>query len=83
MGALKIRQQLHALIDKADDDFINALYVIIESRLEDGDTIIGYEPSGKAITNKQLASDVEQSMEQYKNGNFHTQEEVQKRIQNW
>lgn len=67
MSALELRQELQKYIDIGDDQFLTALYKTAKSYIEQ----------------KRLDRMIEEGEEDIKAGKLHSQDEVQKMIEDW
>jgi predicted transcriptional regulator len=50
---------------------------------EDRDDLVIYTVDGRPLTRKELEKEIAAAEEDYKNGNFITQEELKEEIKNW
>lgn len=69
MSAILIRKELHEMIDIADDRLVAALYVMLQSLIQDEGAIIGSTTSGQQITKEDLIARVRQAYDEGKHGN--------------
>ena len=85
MTTVKLKESLHSLIDKIEDEeLLNAYLKIIEKGLKDSsDPIVGYTTRGEAITKSKLVQRVRAASERVKSGNYTTQEDLEKESENW
>ena len=67
MSTLEIKKELHELIDKSDSNLVQDFYSLITAYL------------AKSENNHMIA----ESEQDIKSGSIHSQEEVQKIIENW
>ncbi|MFN0082456.1 MAG: hypothetical protein ACKVOM_08035 [Ferruginibacter sp.] len=74
METMQIRQHLHKYIDKAADTQIEAIYTLLEARVEAVQDRISIEQYNKEI---------EESEQEYDKGNYITQSEFKKEIEKW
>jgi hypothetical protein len=81
MGVVELKKELHNYIDHADEQFLKMVYAM--SREYKAPTVIGYKIDGTPITRKELAQRVTSASKRVKSGDFITQDEVEKEIENW
>jgi len=81
MGVIELKKELHNYIDHADERFLKMVYAM--SREYKASMVIGYNVDGTSITQKELAHRVISASKRVKSGNFITQEEVEKEVENW
>ena len=77
MGTIELREELHKYIDKADEAFLKMVYAIKQS------VVAGYTPDGKPISQKDLRNRVLAASKRVKDGDFISQEEIEKEVENW
>jgi hypothetical protein len=80
MGVLELREELHSLINHADERFLKMVYAM--SKKYKSTVIVGYNPNGSPITQQELRKRVKAASKRVKSGDFLTQEEVEKEIEN-
>lgn len=81
MGVQKLREELHNYINKADETFLKMVYAM--SKEYKRSDIVGYEVDGTPITKENLIERVRSASKRVKSGDFITQEEIEKEIENW
>jgi len=81
MGVAELKEELHNYIDHADERFLKMVYAM--SREYKASVAIGYNVDGTPITRKELAKRVTSASKRVKSGNFITQEDVEKEVENW
>ena len=81
MGVTELKEELHNYIDQADERFLKMVYAM--SREYKASMVIGYNVDGTSITPKKLAQRVTSASKRVKSGNFITQEDVEKEVENW
>ena len=77
----ELKEELHNYIDHADERFLKMVYAM--SREYKAPTVIGYNVDGPPITRKELAQRVTSASKRVKSGNFITQEDIEKEVENW
>lgn len=80
MGIIELRKELHNYINQADEKFLKMVYAMSREYQKPS---IGYDIDGKKITRQDLKKRVRAASERVKSGDFLTQEEVEKEIENW
>ncbi|WP_372946900.1 hypothetical protein [Mariniphaga sp.] len=81
MGVQKLREELHDFINHADETFLKMVYAM--SKEYKKSDVVGYEVDGSPITKESLAERAKAASQRVKSGDFITQEEVEKEIENW
>lgn len=74
MELAKIRQHLHQFIDKAADAQIEAIYTLLEAKIE---------AVQERISIDQYNQEIAESEQEYEDGKFISQNEVLKEIRKW
>jgi hypothetical protein len=81
MGIPELRTELHNYINHADERFLKMVYAM--SKEYKSNVIVGYNPNGSPITGQELRNRVKAASKRVKSGDFITQEEVEREIENW
>jgi len=81
MGVAELKEELHNYIDHADERFLKMVYAM--SREYKESVVIGYNVDGTPITPKELVQRVTSASKRVKSGNFITQEDIEKEVENW
>ncbi len=81
MGVQKLREELLEYINHADERFLKMVYAMSKEYQESD--IAGYEVNGSPITKKSLVRRAKSASQRVKSGDFVTQEQVEKEIENW
>ncbi len=81
MGVPELRNELHDLINHADERFLKMVYAM--SKEYKKPVFVGYNIDGSPITEQDLRNRVKSASKRVKSGDFLTQEEVEKEIENW
>jgi hypothetical protein len=81
MGVQKLREELHDYINKADERFLKMVYAMSKeyNKLD----VAGFHIDGSPITKEDLVKRAKAASQRVKSGDFVTQEEVEKEIENW
>ena len=80
MSTAQIREALHQYINKADARFIHLVYGMMK---EDKKGAAIYTVQGKPLTQKQYKDEIDEARKQYETGEYITQEELEKKTENW
>ena len=81
MGTSEIRKEIHHYIDHADERFLKLVYVM--SKEYENTLIVGYTAKGKSITKMDLKNRVKAASKRVKSGDFISQDEIEKEVENW
>ena len=81
MGAAELRQELHEYIENADMNFLRMVHAMSKEYKQP--EIAGYNIDGTPITPNALKKRVKAASKRVKAGDFITQEDVEKEIENW
>ncbi len=81
MGTIELREELHKYIDKADEAFLKMVYAMSKEKKQS--VVAGYTPDGKPISQKDLRNRVLAASKRVKDGDFISQEEIEKEVENW
>ena len=81
MGVKKIREELHDYIDHADERFLKMVYAM--SKEYKKSDVVGYNIDGSPITKESLAKRAKAASQRVKSGDYISQEEVEKEVEDW
>ena len=81
MSTQQIRQYIHDQLNNVDERFLNAIYSMLCSYIDNN--IIGYEPGGRPITKTGLISRAEESEKAIKEGRVTDFEDFEKETESW
>lgn len=81
MGVHKLREEIHEYINHADERFLKMVHAM--SKEYQKPTVVGYNVDGSPITKENLIKRVKAASKRVKSGDFISQEEVEKEIDNW
>lgn len=81
MSTTEIRKEIHDYIDHADDRFLKLVYAM--SKEYENTLIVGYTAKGEPITKIDLQERVKAASERVKSGDFISNEELEKEVENW
>ncbi len=81
MGVPELRNELHEFINHADERFLKMVYAMSkEYKIPE---IVGYDVDGSPITEKHLVDRVKAASQRVKSGDFISQEDIEKEVENW
>lgn len=80
MGIPELRKEVHSYIDHADETFLKMVHAMSK---EYKATIVGYNVDGTPITQENLRNRVKAASKRVKAGQYITQEDLEKEIENW
>ncbi len=83
MSALQIRQELHDIIELADDKLVAAVYVLLQSLLQNDASIIGFTGSGQPLTKEEFIARIRESHAAGVEGKVKSAAELPAEIQTW
>lgn len=81
MGVPELRNELHDFINHADERFLKMVYAM--SKEYKKPEIVGHNVDGSPITQEHLVKRVKAASKRVKSGDFISQEDVEKEIENW
>lgn len=80
MATVKLKSDLHKLIDSIDDtNVLKAVHTILSRQ----DEVIGYTVKGVPITASDLRKKVKEASQRVKSGNFVSHSDLKKQIAKW
>jgi hypothetical protein len=82
MGVQKLREELHDFINHADEPFLKMVHAMSKEYKKEHN-VVGYNVDGSPITKEGLVRRAKAASQRVKSGDFITQEEVEKEIENW
>lgn len=80
METAEIRKKIHQYIDIADARLLKIINAII---VQDENNIVAYTTDGKPLTAAQYKAELDLSEKEIENGQFTTQEDLEKEIEKW
>ena len=83
MNVEALKKELHSYIEKADNRFLKMMYALAKNYQEEETIVVGYEVDGTPITKETLINEVREASEQVKSGNYISQEDLDKEVENW
>jgi hypothetical protein len=81
MGAVELRNTMISYINEADDRLLNVLKAVVESYREND--VVSYTVTGEPLTKKQYNEELLMAEKEIENGDFISQEDLEKESQNW
>ncbi len=81
MSTLELKEQLHEYIENADDTFLRMVYAL--SKEYEKPETVGFAVDGQALSENDIKYRVKAASKRVKDGDFISQEEVEKEIENW
>lgn len=81
MGVHKLREELHDYINQADERFLKMVHAM--SKVYQKPTMVGYNVDGSPITKENLVKRARDASKRVKSGDFISQEELEKEVDNW
>ena len=82
MGIPELRKSVHSFIDHADERFLR-MVKSLANEYSKNSNLIGFNPDGTPITKQEMRGRVKAASKRVKAGQFLTQEEVDKEVENW
>jgi len=76
-----LREELHDYINHADERFLKMVYAMSKEYNETA--IVGYHVDGSPISKETLVKRAKAASERVKSGDFITQEDVEREVENW
>ncbi len=74
MSALLIRKELHEMIDVVDDRLVAAVYVMLQSLIQEDGAVVGKTTNGEALTKVGFIARVREGYADGKGGNVKSSE---------
>jgi hypothetical protein len=82
MGVQKLREELHDYINHADERFLKMVYAMSKEYKKEH-IVVGYNVDGSPITKEDIVRRAKAASQRVKSGDFISQDEVEKEIENW
>lgn len=83
MGLVEKRDYIHSHLHQIDENALNRIYKVIESRLGNQEDVVGYEVDGTPIMKAQHIKSIKEAEDQIDRGEFITLEDLEKESENW
>ena len=81
MGVPELRKELLDYINQADERFLKMVYAMSKEYRKPA--VVGYNVDGSPITKEDLVKRVTSASKRVKSGDFVSQEDVEKEVENW
>jgi hypothetical protein len=81
MGTAELRKEAHRFIERANDKDLKKVLAL--AKKHEKTVIVGYEPDGTPISQEDLKKRVRKASTQVKAGNYSTQEDLEKEVEDW
>ena len=81
MSTTELKKELHYYIDYADETFLKMVHAM--SKEYKKPVIVGYNVDGTPITQQGVINRVKAASKRVKSGDYISQEEVEKEVENW
>ncbi|WP_395053346.1 hypothetical protein [Flavobacterium sp.] len=78
MGISELKNKIHQQIENSDEKILIQIAKLLETN-----AIISYDLHGNALNLEQYNNLIDKGIEDIKNGNFISQEDLEKEIQSW
>lgn len=83
MGTIELREKLIHLINTADEQYLESLSYLVESKKVVKGDIVAYTVQGEPLTKEMYVKKVKKTEASVKAGNFTTIEDLEKEVENW
>lgn len=81
MGALELKDNILELLNNADEKLLKVVKEAIDNYKEE--EIVAHTVAGKPLTRKEYKEELERALQEIRNGNFTTHEDLLKEMKNW
>jgi hypothetical protein len=81
MGTAELRKEAHRFINRANDRVLKKVLALDTEN--EKIVIVGYEPDGTPITQEELIREAKEASARVKAGEYITQEDMEKEVENW
>ncbi len=78
MGISELKNKIHQQIENSDEKILIQIAKLLETN-----AIISYDLHGNALNLEQYNNLIDKGIEDIKNGNFISQEDLEKEVQSW
>ena len=94
MGLPELKQKIQMQIENADerllrivssvfDNYLNEECIVATAENNLAESIVAYDVSGKPLTLKQYNEEIDKGIDDFENGRFISQEDLEKEIDSW
>lgn len=81
MGALELKDNILELLNNADENLLKVVKEAIDNYKEE--EIVAHTVEGKPLNRKEYKEELERALQEIRNGNFTTHEDLLKEMKNW
>ena len=83
MRLVEKRDYIHSHLHQVDENVLNQIYKVIESKLQDQSHVVAYEANGTPITKAQYVQSIREAEDQIERGEFTTLEDLEEESKSW
>jgi len=83
MSSTQIKELLKKRIEDADDRLLKMMHAFVEAYHESDDDAYAYDMEGNPISIAETKKEMKEGLEDVKNGNYITLEEIKKKSEQW
>jgi hypothetical protein len=94
MGLPELKQKIHNQVENADerilsivssvfDNYMTDLEIVVTTNDSVSEPIVAYDVSGKSLTLKQYNEEIDKALDDFENGRYISQEDLEKEIDSW
>ncbi|KDN54484.1 hypothetical protein [Flavobacterium seoulense] len=94
MGVAELKHKIQMQIENADERLLRIVSSVFDNYLEDtaftdnqnnivSEPIVAYDSTGKPLTLNQYNQEIDKGIEDFKNGRFISQEDLENEIDSW
>ena len=94
MGLPELKQKIHNQVENADERILSIVSSVFDNYLNDvslaetvenevSEPIVAYDVSGKPLTLKQYNDEIDKALDDFENGRYISQEDLEKEIDSW
>ncbi|MFA9195240.1 hypothetical protein AAGV33_12560 [Flavobacterium sp. FBOR7N2.3] len=93
MGLLELKHKIQMQIENADERLLRIVSSVCDNYLEDkvlpdnenivSEPIVAYDSTGKPLTLKQYNKEIDKGIDDFNNGRFISQEDLENEVDNW
>jgi len=94
MGLPELKQKIQMQIENADERLLRIVSSVFDNYLNEdaiiettenvvSETIVAYDTTGKPLTLKQYNQEIDKGIDDFENGRFIPQEDLEKEIDSW
>lgn len=83
MGLIEKRDYIYSHLHQIDENALNEIYRVIESKIGNQEDVVGYEADGTPMMKAQFIKSIKEAEDQIDRGKFITLEDLEKESENW